>query len=81
MTYTFHIVGRKMTITHLDMYQLTGLNMSGCVIHLLELADNVHLDQIYQGFSTGSTSMSERLSWRASRHARGSTSNGPGFLM
>lgn len=58
ITHTFHIAGREMTMTPLDMYQLTGLNMiGGRVIHILELADDVHLDQIYLGFSAGSTSM------------------------
>uniref|UniRef100_A0A2N9FVK5 Aminotransferase-like plant mobile domain-containing protein n=1 Tax=Fagus sylvatica TaxID=28930 RepID=A0A2N9FVK5_FAGSY len=52
------IAGREMTMTPLDMYQLTGQNMiGGRVIHILELANDVHLDQIYLGFSVGSTSM------------------------
>ena len=44
-------------MTSLDMYQLAGLNMSSRLMHFLELANDVHLDQIYLGFYAGSTSV------------------------
>ena len=46
-----------MIMTPLDMYQLTSLNMSGRVIRFPELANDVHLDQIYLGLSAWNASM------------------------
>ena len=55
-THTFHIVGREMTMTPLDKYQLIGLNVSGRTICFLE--DRAPLDKIYLGYSMGSSSIS-----------------------
>ena len=43
-------------MTPLDMYHLTGLNVSGRTISLLE--DGAPLDEIYLGYSTGNASIS-----------------------
>jgi hypothetical protein len=55
-THTFHIVGREMTMTPLDKYQLTGLNVSGHTIRFPE--DGGPLDEIYLGYSSGSSTIS-----------------------